>query len=87
MRESASKSLLKSGKAAVGAVAAAAAGDSLEVTERALRILEELALSVEGATARAAKEALAGLAASKHPAAAVRARRTLQGLTPRPVEA
>jgi Leucine-rich repeat (LRR) protein len=78
VRESASKNLLKSGKAAIEAVAAAATGKSLEVTERALRILDELALSEEGATARAAKQALGSLAISKHPAAAERARRSLR---------
>src|SRR5262245_25619339 len=73
VRESASKNLLRSGKAAIGAVAAAAAGNSLEVTDRAVRILGELAASTERATARPAKEPLVELAASKHPPTAVRA--------------
>jgi len=79
VRESASRKLLRSGKAAIEAVAKAAAGNSLEVTDRAVRILDELASSTEGATARSAKAALVELAASKDPAAAVRARTALRG--------
>jgi hypothetical protein len=85
VRESASKHLLQSGKAAISAVAAAAIGDSLEVTERALRILDELASSTDVSTARAAKEALTKLAASKHSAAAVRARTALRSYQQRVV--
>lgn len=69
VREGAAKRLLKSGKAAAEAVATAATGDSPEVTYRALRILDELASSEEVGNARAAREALAKVAASKHSAA------------------
>ena len=79
VRESASRKLLRAGKATIEAVAKAAAGKSLEVTDRAVRILDELASSTEGATARSAKAALVELAASKDPAAAVRARTALRG--------
>ena len=78
-RESATKSLIRSGKGAIAGVAAAAAGKSLEATVRAISILDELALSTDGATAKAAKEALVELAASKHPAAGGRARMALRG--------
>jgi hypothetical protein len=77
VRESASKGLLRAGKAAIRALTVAAAGDSLEVTERALRILGELGSSPEGETARVARAALKDLAGSRHPAASDRARRAL----------
>jgi hypothetical protein len=77
VRESATQRLRKSGEAAIKAVAAAADGDSPEVTDRALRILEGLGSSADGATARAAKEALVKVAASEGPVAA-KARRMLR---------
>jgi hypothetical protein len=86
VREGAAKRLLKSGKGAAEAVAAAATGDSPEVTNRALRILDELASSEEVGNARAAKEALVRVAASKH-AAADDARRLLRAYQLRVVAA
>src|SRR5206468_2858787 len=77
VRDAASKNLVKSGRTAIEAVAAAAVGKSLEASVRAVRILDAFASSAEAATARSAKESLAELAASDHPAAA-RARNVLR---------
>lgn len=77
-RDSASRELVKSGEAAIEAVAAAAVGDSLEVTVRVIRILEELSSPADSPAAGSAKQALAKLAASKHPAVALRARMALR---------
>jgi hypothetical protein len=77
VRESASKSLLWSGKAAIRAVTDAATGESVEVTDRAMRILEELESSTKGVTASAVREALRELASSKRETIARRARKAL----------
>lgn len=87
VRESASKNLLKSGKAVIEAVAGAAAGDSREATHRATRILGEFTSSADRATATAAREALVKLAASRHSAAAGEARRALRSYQHRVVAA
>src|SRR5438034_806844 len=73
VREEASRRLIKSGKVVIDAVTAAAERDSLEVTVRALAVLEELAAGAEGDTVTASKAALAKLASSKNAAAASRA--------------
>jgi hypothetical protein len=79
VRESASEQLVQAGRPAIEAVAAAAMNaERLEVTVRALRILNELALSPDEATARSAKAALGELAGSKRPAVAARARSALR---------
>lgn len=78
-RELASKNLLKSRGAAIEALAVAAAQDSLEVTDRSIRILDELASSAFGKVATDAKAKLVLLAASDHVAASARAKRVLRG--------
>jgi hypothetical protein len=77
VRESASKNLLKSGKAVIGPVAKAAVGNSVEVTSRTIHVLEELASSDDVATVEEAIEALLTLARSDQPAAP-RARKALR---------
>lgn len=74
VREDATENLMGAGKAAVDATAAAATGESLEVTERAVRILKALSLAMDADASNAARAALNRLALSNHPAAARRAR-------------
>src|SRR5262249_27625035 len=78
VRESATQRLLDAGKAAMEAVTAAANGQSLEATHRAVRILDGWAASADVATARAAREALGKLAASGRLEASGAARRALR---------
>lgn len=78
VREAASRDLLSAGKEVIPAVAAAVESSSLEVTTRALRILQEFSISAQPDTAKAAKLALVQLAASNHPGTAARARTVLR---------
>lgn len=78
VREAATQKLLAAGRGVIDAVATAALGNSVEVTQRALRILQEFSTARDELTAAAAKKALAGLASSKHPAAAPRAQEILR---------
>jgi hypothetical protein len=75
VREAASENLTKAGAAGIDELVAAATGRSLEVTCRALTILQELSTGRDTETAAVA--ALEKLAASKHEAASYRARRVL----------
>ena len=77
VREAATERLIEAGRCAIERTAAAAVGDSLEATDRALRILRELSSSKRADTAATATAALKGLAASKHAAASGRARAAL----------
>jgi hypothetical protein len=79
-RQAASDRLSEIGKPAIGALAEAAAGDSLEVTVRSIDILKKLLESSDEATKGAAKAALEKVAASKRPAAARRAQDALKAL-------
>jgi hypothetical protein len=76
-REAATTNLIKSGETAIKEVAAAATGRDLEVTARALLILNEFAIGSEIETSRAAERALVGIAVSKNPTAARLARTAL----------
>jgi hypothetical protein len=75
VRESAHAHLLRAGKAAIPALAdAAAASSSLEVTMRTVRILRKLLASTDQSTSETARAALVKLASSRHAQAAARAR-------------
>src|ERR1051326_4371085 len=63
VREEATVNLIKSGKAVIEPVTAAAQGKSLEATDRCVRILRELSLSDDRGTSAAARAAIAKLAA------------------------
>jgi hypothetical protein len=78
VREAATRKLAAAGKEAVAALAAAADGDSPEVTHRSLGILRRLFLSSDASTTAAAKAALLKLAASKNAAVAERAEEALR---------
>lgn len=87
VRELASKKLLKVGRGAIDALAAGATKNSLEVTDRSIRILDELASPGAGESARFAKAQLVLLAASTHVAASGRAQRVLRSYQSRIVQA
>ena len=74
VREAATNKLIAAGKPAVGAVAAAAVGNSLEATQRVFRILGELSQSPDPDTVDAVKVALVKLAASNNKAASAGAK-------------
>ena len=78
VREAATSKLIAAGKPAVGAVAAAAVGNSLEATQRVFRILGELSESPDSDTVDAVKVALVKLAASDNKAASAGAREGLR---------
>src|SRR5271154_6391280 len=64
VREAATEQLLKTGRAAIDALAAAVESKSPEVNLRAMRILEELYEATDTATRSAAQKALAAIAAN-----------------------
>jgi len=74
VREEATENLIGAGTSAVDPTATAAIEGSLEVTERAVRVLKALSLSTDVESSAAARAALTKLALSKNPAAARRAR-------------
>jgi hypothetical protein len=78
VRLAATRSLITAGKGAVAAVAEAAEGGSVEVTERAFAVLRELFLSPDASTVTAAKAALTNLSASKNASLAEKARTVLR---------
>ncbi|HEX3998142.1 MAG TPA: hypothetical protein VHX65_06300 [Pirellulales bacterium] len=69
-RQEASRKLFEAGKAAIGPLSDAAAGNSLEATTAAVDILHRLSESADTATRDAAKAALEKLADGPHAAAA-----------------
>jgi hypothetical protein len=77
-RQVASRNLAAAGKEAVAALTAAVDGDSLEVTDRAMRILKGLFLSPDASTAAAAKAALMHLSTSPSAAVAQKAQAALR---------
>jgi hypothetical protein len=77
-REAAQAKLAAAGKVAVAELAKAAAGDSLEVTVRAIDVLKKLYQSSDQPARDAAKEALEKLAKGDRPAAARRAEQILK---------
>ncbi|MDZ7617736.1 MAG: hypothetical protein U1E05_12075, partial [Patescibacteria group bacterium] len=77
-RQAASDKLGRMGQPAVAALAKAAAGDSLEVTVRAVDILRSMLKSADEATQAAARTALEELVRGGPAAAAGRAARALQ---------
>ena len=79
-REVATEKLISTGGAAVGPVLAAMAENNLEVTTRAIYILQELALSGDAAVSDAAHVGLERIAQPRLTPAARRARTTLQRL-------
>ena len=79
-REVATEKLISAGGAAVGPVLAAVAENNLEVTTRAVYILQELALSGDAAVSDAAHAALEKVAEPRLTSAARRARATLARL-------
>lgn len=79
-REVATEKLISSGGAAVGPVLAATAENNLEVTTRAIYILQELALSGDAAVSDAAHAGLERIAQPRLTSAARRARTTLERL-------
>ena len=79
-RQAASDKLSEIGKPAIGAVAEAAGGESLEVTVRAIDILKKMLESSDKATKEGAKGALGKIAKSERPAAARRAGDALKEL-------
>jgi hypothetical protein len=78
VREAATAQLAAAGREAVAALAAAADGDSPEVTHRVVGILRKLFLSSDPTTSAAAKSALVKLAASNNAAIAERAEKALR---------
>jgi hypothetical protein len=78
VRLAATRSLIGAGKEAAAAVAEAAEGGSVEVSQRAFVVLRELFLSSDGATAAAAKAALGKLGESKNSSVAEKAREALR---------
>ena len=79
-RQAASEKLSAIGKPAIGALAEAATGESLEVTVRSLEILKGLLESPDEPTKEAAKSALEQVAKSDRPSAARRAEDALKVL-------
>jgi len=79
-REVATEKLISAGGAAVGPVLAAVAENNLEVTTRAVYILQELALSGDAVVSDAAHAALEKVAEPRLTSAARRARATLARL-------
>jgi len=77
-RQAASDKLSQIGKPAIGAVAEAAAGDSLEATVRAIDILKKMLDSSDKPTQEEAKGAMEKIAKSDRPAAARRAEDALK---------
>ena len=80
-RQAATEQLAAVGKPAIGALAKAAAGDSPEVTSRAIGVLAKLIESSDQPTKAAARAARETIAKSDRPAAASRAQELLK---PRP---
>jgi hypothetical protein len=70
IRQAASKQLKRAGPSAFGPLAEAATGSSLEVTHRALAILQEGALAKDPVVAVAAKKSLRGLVSGRNEAVA-----------------
>jgi hypothetical protein len=77
-RQAASEKLAAIGKPAIGALAKAAVGDSLEVTSRSIGLLAKLLESSDQATKAEARKALETIAKSNRPAAASRAQELLK---------
>ena len=84
VRDAAVKQLIGAGKAAIGPVAEAAKGDSLEVTVRAVTVLKGLLSCDDAATRKAAEAALQDLAAGKDHESARQARAALTAARPKP---
>ncbi len=78
VRQRAAKRLAEIGREAIEALAKAAAGDSLEVTTRAVDILKKLYQSDDEATQKAAEAALEKLAQGNHAPSAWRAKSVLK---------
>jgi hypothetical protein len=78
IRENASKQLAHSGREAIAPLYAAAAGENLEVTWRAVKALAQILDSDDEATFDAAEESLERLEASTNPSAARRAAAALE---------
>ena len=86
-RQEASVELGELGAAAFDALAEAAIGDSLEVTERAIALLQrQWEAATDEATRRSAEAALRQIAGSDRPAAARRAKKILSPPEPPPVQ-
>ena len=83
VRDDAVAKLTQAGKQAVGPVAQAAKGDSLEVTTRSITVLSNLLAGEDPAVKAAAKAALAELAKDEKHEAGKQARRALQAAEPR----
>ena len=79
-RETATQRLIEAGQPAVQPISAAVVGKSLEVTNRGIYILTELALSDDPATEEAARAAIEQVAAANVTAAVGRATATLERL-------
>ena len=77
-RQAASEKLAALGKPAIEALAKAAAGESLEVTSRAMEILKKLYQAEDEATKKAAQTALEALAKGSHAPSARRAKEVLK---------
>ncbi len=80
-RQAASERLEAAGKPAIGALEKAALGESLEVTTRAIKLLQKFGQSSDAPTAQAAREALERLAKSDGQAAS-QSREALKELQP-----
>lgn len=78
VRQRAAKRLTEIGREAIEALAKAAAGDSLEVTTRAVDVLKKLYQSEDEATQKAAEAALEKLAQGNHAPSAWRAKSVLK---------
>jgi hypothetical protein len=77
-RQAASRELAGRGKAVIPDLTKAATGAHLEVTTRAVELLEQFLKSTDTATRTAAREALDKLASTEHAAAAAAAARVLE---------
>ncbi len=77
VRAAATRNLIGAGLAAVGPVAEVASGRGLEVTARAIYVLQELALSADEQSANKARQALEKIASVRVTAAARRARQAI----------
>jgi len=84
VRDQAQESLVKAGSPAVGPVAKAAKGDSLEVTVRSIAVLKALLKSEDPAARDAARSALEKLAADEKNRAGREAREVLEADRPAP---
>ncbi len=77
VRAAATRNLIGAGAAAVAPVAEVASGRGLEVTARAVYVLQELALSADEGTSHKSRQALEKIAAVRVTAAARRARQAI----------